>query len=63
TIPHIVKFPDNGDMPCVVAVKKWALYCDSFIHKMIAIKHLYATPDEWKNRFKNLFISLQKDKS
>ncbi|MBC6815823.1 hypothetical protein CKJ99_19700, partial [Acinetobacter baumannii] len=44
-------------------IKKWALYCDSFIHKMIAIKHLYATPDEWKNRFKNLFISLQKDKS
>lgn len=41
-------------------IKKWALYCDSFIHKMIAIKHLYATPDEWKNRFKNLFISLQK---
>ncbi|EXB09393.1 hypothetical protein J514_3358 [Acinetobacter sp. 1396970] len=41
-------------------IKKWALYCDNFIHKMIAIKHLYATPDEWKNRFKSLFISLQK---
>jgi hypothetical protein len=33
-------------------IKKWALCCDSFINKMIAIKHLYATPDEWKNRFK-----------
>ncbi len=21
---------------------------------MIAIKHLYATPDEWKNRFKGI---------
>lgn len=41
-------------------IKKWALHCDSFICKMIAIKHLYATPEEWKNRFKNLFISLPK---
>ena len=40
-------------------VKKWTAHCDSFIHKIIAIKHLYATPDEWKNRFKNLLISLQ----
>ena len=40
-------------------IKKWTLYCDTFIHKMIAIKHLYATPNEWKNRFKNLFLSLQ----
>ena len=44
-------------------IKKWALYCDSFIHKMIAIKHLYSTPDEWKNRFKKLLLTLGNTKS
>ncbi|EOC7554197.1 hypothetical protein ACI8CX_003835, partial [Acinetobacter baumannii] len=39
-------------------IKKWTLRCESFTKKIISIKHSSATPDEWKNRFKNLFSTL-----
>ncbi|MGQ1305346.1 hypothetical protein ACT4XY_03240 [Acinetobacter baumannii] len=40
-------------------VKKWAKRCDYFIDKTIFIVHKYSTVDEWKNRFKNLLLTLR----
>lgn len=42
-------------------IKKWASKCETFIMSIIAIKHMYATPNEWKDKFTFLFKSNKKN--
>ena len=41
-------------------IKKWTTHCEYFTKQIISLKHSWATPDEWKNKFKNLFKTLSK---
>lgn len=41
-------------------IKKWTAHCEHFTKQIISLKHSWATPDEWKNKFKNLFKALNK---
>lgn len=38
-------------------IKKWLVKCEYFIKvdSSISIRHMYATPEDWKNRFNSLF--------
>lgn len=41
-------------------IKKWAVRCEHFTKQIVSLKHSCATPDAWKNRFKNVFKIFEK---
>lgn len=43
--------------------KKWTTNYEHFTRQIIYLKHFWETPDEWKNKFKNLFKALNKNYS